>query len=232
MDKISFRNLTAQEIECRIGTVTTKGCSLLLYKDARCDMALLDEVFGPFGWKREHELINGNLFCTVSVRSDDGEWVSKQDVGVESYTEKEKGQASDAFKRACVNWGIGRELYTAPFVWITLDKSEWKTDSRGKQVPNVKFEVLKIGYEGKTITSLEIIESKTKKVRYKYGTTETKEEREEMERAIEEAVQSIKQCKSREELVRLWNELTGLHSNQKFIDALNEKQQELNQNAA
>ena len=114
-----FRALTADDIECRVSTVSDKGCSLLLYKDARCDMKILDETVGPENWKRSHELINGNLFCNVSLW-DEGkkEWVTKQDVGTESYTEKEKGQASDAFKRACFNWGIGRELYTAPFIWI------------------------------------------------------------------------------------------------------------------
>ena len=114
-----FRALTAGDIECRVSTVSDKGCSLLLYKDARCDMKILDETVGPENWKRSHELINGNLFCNVSIW-DEGkkEWVTKQDVGTESYTEKEKGQASDAFKRACFNWGIGRELYTAPFIWI------------------------------------------------------------------------------------------------------------------
>lgn len=101
------------------------GCSLLLYKDARVDMRMLDEVYGPNNWQRSHELINGNLFCTISVwDADKGVWVNKQDVGTESNTEKEKGQASDAFKRAAFNWGIGRELYTAPFIWITLDSSE------------------------------------------------------------------------------------------------------------
>lgn len=112
-----FRALTADDIECRVSTVSDKGCSLLLYKDARCDMKILDETVGPENWKRSHELINGNLFCNVSLW-DEGkkEWVTKQDVGTESYTEKEKGQASDAFKRACFNWGIGRELYTAPFI--------------------------------------------------------------------------------------------------------------------
>ena len=111
--KLEFRTLKADEIDCRVGNVTDKGVSLLLYKDARVDMRLLDEVVGTMNWKREHEIINGNLYCTVSIYNEaTQQWVSKQDVGVESNTEKEKGQASDAFKRACFNWGIGRELYT------------------------------------------------------------------------------------------------------------------------
>lgn len=124
-EKRQIRTLLADEIECRVGTINEKGCTLLLYKDARVDMRLLDEFFGPTNWKRSHELINGNLFCTVSIWDNEKkEWVSKQDVGTESNTEKEKGQASDAFKRACFNWGIGRELYSAPFIWIKLEAAE------------------------------------------------------------------------------------------------------------
>lgn len=123
---MNFRKLRADEIECRVGTEkknpdgSVKGCSILLYKDARCDMRLLDEVVGQMNWKREHRSIDGRLYCTVSIYDKErGEWVSKEDVGVESRTEAEKGQASDAFKRSCFNWGIGRELYTAPFIWIS-----------------------------------------------------------------------------------------------------------------
>ena len=118
---MEFISLTEKEIDARVATVNEKGCSLLLYKDARCDMRILDEAVGPERWQRKHELINGNLFCNVGINfpSEDGDhWVWKQDVGTESYTEKEKGQASDSFKRACFNWGIGRELYTAPYIWI------------------------------------------------------------------------------------------------------------------
>ena len=118
---MEFRALTEKEIDARVATVNEKGCSLLLYKDARCDMRILDEAVGPERWQRKHELINGNLFCNVGINfpsEDCDHWVWKQDVGTESYTEKEKGQASDSFKRACFNWGIGRELYTAPYIWI------------------------------------------------------------------------------------------------------------------
>ncbi|SHK80806.1 hypothetical protein SAMN02745243_03771, partial [Hespellia stercorisuis DSM 15480] len=117
---MDFRTLKADEIECRISMIKTNGLSLLLYKDARVDQNILDEVVGPMGWERKHTSIDGRLYCTVSIWDATAEqWVSKQDVGTESYTEKEKGQASDSFKRACFNWGIGRELYTAPFIWIT-----------------------------------------------------------------------------------------------------------------
>lgn len=95
-----IRLLTASEIECRVGqygVTNGKGwCTLLLYKDARCDMKVMDETFGQFGWQKSYELINGNLYCTVSVKDEEGKWISRQDVGTESNTEKEKGQASDA----------------------------------------------------------------------------------------------------------------------------------------
>ena len=122
-----FRKLRADEIECRIGSVGAKGFTMLLYKDARCDMNILDETFTPFGWQREHKEIKGVVYCGVGIHCAppvaNGElsmnqWVWKWDAGAESYTEKEKGEASDSFKRACVNWGIGRELYTAPLIFI------------------------------------------------------------------------------------------------------------------
>lgn len=123
MEKKSIRLLRANEIECRISTISAKGLSLLLYKDARVDQRILDETFTAFGWKRTHQCINGSLYCTVEIlNKESGEWVAKQDVGTTGYAEKEKSQASDSFKRACFNWGIGRELYTAPFIWISADK--------------------------------------------------------------------------------------------------------------
>lgn len=114
-----IRLLHVDEIECRVSVVKESGVSLLLYKDARVDQRVLDETFGMFGWKRNHQCIDGNLYCTVEIRDPaSGEWIAKQDVGTVGYAEKEKSQASDSFKRACFNWGIGRELYTAPFIWV------------------------------------------------------------------------------------------------------------------
>lgn len=114
---MEFRTLRADEIELRVGTVSKKGATLLLYKDARCDMNVLDETVGTLNWKREHTRDNAN--CIVSIwDSEKSQWISKEDTGTESNTEKEKGLASDSFKRACVNFGIGRELYTSPFVFI------------------------------------------------------------------------------------------------------------------
>lgn len=156
-----FRTLKADEIECRVSTVTEKGCSLLLYKDARADMILLDETVGTENWQRSHELINGNLFCNVSIKCD-GEWITKQDVGKESYTEAEKGQASDAFKRACVNWGIGRELYTAPFIWVSNCTIVQKN---GKPTTYDKFRVEYIEYDkNRRIVGLRICNAKNESV--------------------------------------------------------------------
>ena len=158
---MEIRLLRADEIECRVSTVKKNGCSLLLYKDARCDMNILDEVFGPMGWQRSHQTINNNLFCTVSVYDEERQiWISKQDVGTESYAEKEKGQASDSFKRACFNIGIGRELYTAPFIWVNLGPSEVKEVSKDKYTTYTHFKVTYISYEGRKINGLEIIDDK------------------------------------------------------------------------
>lgn len=156
-----IRLLKAEEIECRISVIRENGLSLLLYKDARVDQRILDETFGPFGWKRSHQSIEGNLYCTVEIY-DDGkkEWVAKQDVGTTSYSEKEKGQASDSFKRACFNWGIGRELYTAPFIWIQgeLANIQRKGD---KLYCNDHFKVASIGYnDNREIVSLVIVNTK------------------------------------------------------------------------
>ena len=118
-------------------------------------MKILDERFGIFGWQRKHEFINGKEYCTVSVRSENGEWVSKQDCGTESNAEREKGQSSDAFKRACFNWGIGRELYTAPFIWIKKDKVSL-SEKNGKIMTYDKFSVEKIQYENRKITAIAI----------------------------------------------------------------------------
>ncbi|MBR1742655.1 MAG: hypothetical protein IJ733_12475 [Lachnospiraceae bacterium] len=104
--------------------IKENGLSLLLYKDAMVEQRILDETFGMFGWQRSHEAIEGNLYCTVSVLDRaSGMWIAKQDVGTMGSAEKEKSQASDSFKRACFNWGIGRELYSAPFIWIPGEKA-------------------------------------------------------------------------------------------------------------
>lgn len=166
-----FRPLTKDEIDCRVATCNGNGVTLLLYKDARVDQNILDETFGIFGWQRSHQLIDGNLYCTVSIRNPDtGEWVHKQDVGKESNAEKEKGQASDSFKRACFNLGIGRELYTAPFIWVPKELVTIKKDNKGKDTTYDKFSVRSITIEGGKIVQLEIQSDTRKCVVYTYGT--------------------------------------------------------------
>lgn len=160
MEQGLIRLLRAEEIECRISVINEKGLSLLLYKDARVDQRILDETFGVFGWKRSHQCIDGNLYCTVEILDrESGEWVSKQDVGTTGYTEKEKSQASDSFKRACFNWGIGRELYSAPFIWIPAARAgiQKKGD---KYISNERFSVGAISFnDNREIVSLEITDS-------------------------------------------------------------------------
>lgn len=172
---MTFRELKASEIDCRIQSIgknKTKaiGATILLYKDARVDMNILDETVGAMNWQRGHSVINGNLYCTISIWDKTKEqWVTKSDVGTESNTEKEKGQASDSFKRAGFNWGIGRELYTAPFVYITLQDGEWYEGRDGKPKSNAKFKVKDIAYdENRNIVKLVIVDSKGK-VRYTFG---------------------------------------------------------------
>ena len=159
MEKTNIRMLEAGEIECRVGMVNEKGCSLLLYKNGRTDMRLLDETFGIFGWKKSHQFIDGNLYCTIDIWDQEKkQWISKQDVGTESYAEKEKGQVSDSFKRAGVCVGIGRELYTAPFIFIPISKVTVK-EERGKKVVKDSFRVQSITYneEKRTIDGLVIV---------------------------------------------------------------------------
>lgn len=157
---MDVRLLRADEIDARISSVAQWGVQLLLYKDARCDMNILDETVGPENWQRRHELINGNLFCSVGIKCGD-EWVWKQDVGVESYTEKEKGQASDSFKRACFNWGIGRELYTAPAMFVYAKDLKTLKDDNGKWKCWDYFVVKEIQYDGKRICYVVVTNTKT-----------------------------------------------------------------------
>ena len=172
--------LTAQDIECRVQSVSRSkgsgrvGAVLLLYKDARVDMRILDQVFGPNNWRRTHEVINGNLFCNIDIwDAQKHDWVRKQDVGVESNTEKEKGQASDAFKRAGFNVGIGRELYTAPFIYVELAENEFYSEGQQngrKEVlrcyPSTRFTVAKVAYNDRREVCDLVIVDRTGAVRF------------------------------------------------------------------
>lgn len=160
-----LRLLRADEIECRVGVVNEKGLSILLFKDARVDQKILDETFTPFGWRRTHQSIEGNLYCTVEIWDQEKEqWIAKQDVGTTSYSEKEKGQASDSFKRACFNWGLGRELYTAPFIWVPTGTASIQQKGDRYVTPD-RFYVDSISYNAeREIEALVIINGKGRKV--------------------------------------------------------------------
>lgn len=173
---MNFRTLRANEINVRVQSCNyykeNKCCAIyLLYKDARCDMNILDETVGVENWQRNHEVINGKLYCNVGINCK-GErefdnWVWKQDVGTESNTEAEKGQASDSFKRACFNWGIGRELYTSPLIKIWLEEKDYfvKND---RATPTLSLDVSLINYDdNKNIIKL-ILTDQNGKVRFEY----------------------------------------------------------------
>jgi hypothetical protein len=158
---MNFRKLKASEIDVRVQSIMSSGAILLLYKDARADMNILDETVTNMLWKREHTRDNQN--CIVSIYNKEiGQWISKEDTGTESNTEKEKGLASDSFKRACTNWGIGRELYTSPFIFVKKELLNI-INKNGKDTTNDKFAVSFINYsEDGNISELEIINQNKK----------------------------------------------------------------------
>lgn len=168
--------LEAKDVECRIQQITGNdakgyGAILLLYKDARVDMKILDSVYGAMNWQRKHTVINGQLFCSVLIWDESkNQWIEKQDVGTESATEAEKGRASDSFKRACFNVGIGRELYNAPFIYIKLDAGEVRKNSKGKPTTYTRFNVTEMEYsrEKECFTKLVICDEKGRQ-RYSLG---------------------------------------------------------------
>lgn len=181
--ELKFRNLKADEIDCRVSQIESNWCSLLLYKDARCDMNILDETVGALNWKREHKRENAN--CVVSILNDEtNEWVSKEDTGTESFSEAEKGLASDSFKRACVNWGIGRELYTAPSIFIIPRKdmikrgkeAEFFKNDKGKYTTKTRFFVEYIDYDKNDVIQNLIIRDDKQHMRFTKLTKEKEQE--------------------------------------------------------
>lgn len=167
----NIRLLKADEIECKVSTINEKGCSLLLYKTARTDMDLLDETFGSMNWDCDYKEIKGNMYCGISVYNEKADkWVTKWDCGVESaFGDKEKGEASDAFKRAGFKWGIGRELYTSPFIWINV-KDFNLTQNKGKHATYDKFAVKTIEYnKNREICNLTIVNLNTNKTVFVLG---------------------------------------------------------------
>lgn len=161
---MEFRLLTKDEIEVKVKQVTEKGAVALLYKTARTDMSLLDETVGAENWQTDYREIKGNLYCGIGIWFN-GErgYVWKWNCGTESREDGEgnekKGEASDAFKRAGTTWGIGRELYTAPFIFLNVETKE----KNGKYYLADKFqtfEVSEITYnDNRTIKSVTIVDN-------------------------------------------------------------------------
>ena len=172
INDLQFRTLRADEIELRVGTVSAKGASLLLYQDSRCAMSRLDEIVGRGNWQRDHKEVKGNMYCGIAIWDfDKNEWVWKWDCGTESNTEKEKGESSDSFKRASVNWGIGRELYTSPFVFIQVP-TQRKQNGKGYELADPYVfsgaKVVDIDYDENRCISALTIADKSGTVMYSY----------------------------------------------------------------
>lgn len=168
-----FRLLKPEEIECRISEIGKDGSwlTLLLYKTARTDASLLDEVVGPYSWANDYRVIDGKMYCGIGIRCNErDEWVWKWNVGTESNTEAEKGEASDALKRAGFVWGIGTELYSSPRIYIRRDACEIKKRNDGKFVCYDRFAVQHIAYDAsQRISALEIVNQKTGRIAFKMG---------------------------------------------------------------
>lgn len=168
---LKFRKLTPDDIEIKVGAVNSKGYTLLLYKNARVDMAILDEAVGAENWQNKFYEVCGNLYCSLGINvnfNTDKEplWIWKDDCGVESaYGDKEKGQASDARKRAGFAWGIGRELYSSPFVLIpcetTKEGNSYKIVNGEDKLKSNNMRVKEITYnDNGTIKDLVIVDNK------------------------------------------------------------------------
>ena len=156
-----FSELKAEEVGARVNCTKENGLSLVLFIDARTVMDKLDEAVGPMNWKREHRTVGDSIYCKISIRNNEtGEWISKEDVGSASPASAEKGESSDSFKRAGVCWGIGRELYSSPFIWIK--KGDYQTQ-------NDTFKVTAFECTNGVITYLRIKNMKTRKEVFCYG---------------------------------------------------------------
>ncbi len=164
-----FRLLKADEIDVKVKQVKAKGAIALIYKTSRVDMDILDETLGEENWTTDYKEIKGNLYCGIGIRKEETKpFIWKWDCGIESREDDEgnekKGEASDAFKRAGFKVGIGRELYTAPFIFLNVE-----TEADGKKYklknPFDSYSVSKIKYdESNKISVLEIVNSERKTV--------------------------------------------------------------------
>lgn len=233
-----------KDIDFRVQSVTKSGFAVILaYKDARYDMTMLDKVIGPDNWARDHKVINGRLYCGIGIRRpaelnkgsggavvSPSEWVWKWDVGVESNTEKEKGQASDSFKRAGFNWGIGRELYDFPFICIKLDKDEFYVDNgRAKATNKFKLKEFNWAIERKDGKIIKLTASYAGIQRYNFSANPPKptskskskpksdSESKVIPKELKEAIAKLNECKTIPELEKIWGEYPVYHSHKEFL---------------
>ena len=206
----SFRLLKADEIECRVLQAKKNGVTVLLYKTARTDAALLDETYGPLNWACDYKVIDGSLYCGIGIKDTScGEWVWKWNCGSESDMEAEKGRASDALKRAGFVLGLGTELYSAPFIFIPSTKVEIK-ESGTKYTCYAKFDVTKIGYDdAERINELEI--SVDGEVVWKMGKQkpEKKEDRKPSDDKLPEQAVPILRCEDCNKEIMAYKTSTG-----------------------
>lgn len=173
MKELNFRDLFADEIECRVGVVRDNGFTLLLYKNARVDMALLDEVVGVGNWQREHIILGNDIYCRLGIWNEElKQWVWKTDAGSSGTIEEEKSKASDSFKRAAINFGLGRCLYSAPFIYVYTKTKDGKLT--GENPKTSRYSVKVIEYKDYKISRIAIINNETKQVVYSYGYKENK----------------------------------------------------------
>ncbi len=227
MENKKIRKLKAEEIEVKVKQITAKGCLLLLFKTARVDMQILDETYTPMNWQCDYKVVNNNLYCGIGIKTNN-EWVWKWDCGIESKEDGEgneaKGEASDAFKRAGFKVGIGRELYTTPFLWASV---ETVLDGQKYQLKNKyqKFYVDKISYDGNNICYIKILDDKNNKI-IEWGLNKVLD--------FKEFKQALLDCISFNELKFLWennHKNFTIESEKKELENIkNAKKIELSQN--
>lgn len=229
-----FRTLRPDEIDVRVQQIkkNKKGdvyAMLLLYKDARVDMTLLDEEFGIFGWQREHNFKDGKNYCIVSVQSPSGYWVIKEDVGVPSNTEADKGQASDAFKRACVNLGIGRELYSSPRLIIELTADEFfvTKDARGAEAiklsNGISFNVAAIEYDERRNISGIVIKDNKGRIRKQVGSPKNMDVY---------CIEEMNSCQTKHDAQAIWRKYPEFQTEPRFLSAWHMKIDQINNKEA
>lgn len=251
-----FRLLTADEIECRVGqggNNNASWCSVLLYKDARCDMKRLDEVFGTNGWQREHTIVGNCVVCTISIWDEENnQWVRKMDVGTAAKTEPEKSIFSDSFKRAATNVGIGRELYTSPKIFIRLNPDYDYKNNRLKST----FRVAMIGYSKDRKINKLVIVDQNNNPRYFYGITndeynewlskqknvteispqpdDTPQQQQNpttgdsaLDAKLSQAITQIKNATTVKQLVTIWSEFPDLQGQHEFTSRMSARRADI-----